>query len=149
MAGFQAGGNAIYRSAVEAFFSIVTSAHSYVTGGSNDHEYWGPANTMADAVTSVRPSPGLQRLALVLLCTRQLPACCTPWGAAMGSEWLQFVALLLHVWHYYCSQARQHEGCRCLGQGHTALLLSADLMSLPVQADNGWATEEICTQVLF
>ena len=56
VAGFQAAGHDIYRAATETFFRLVTSAHSYVTGGSNDREFWGPPNTIADAVTNVRLS---------------------------------------------------------------------------------------------
>ena len=43
------------RTATETFFRLVTSAHSYATGGSNDHEFWGPPNRVADAVTFVCP----------------------------------------------------------------------------------------------
>ena len=56
VAAFQAGGHQVYQAAVSTFFRFVTSTHSYVTGGSNDREFWGPPSTLADAITNVRPA---------------------------------------------------------------------------------------------
>ena len=53
-AAFEKAGDDVSYAAVSNFFSLVTTGHSFATGGSNDHEYWGPARTMADAVLLVR-----------------------------------------------------------------------------------------------
>ena len=53
-AAFEKAGDDVSYAAVSNFFSMVTTGHSFATGGSNDHEYWGPARTMADAVLLVR-----------------------------------------------------------------------------------------------
>ncbi len=42
------------RAAVSYFFDALTANHSFATGGSNDHEYWGPPMAMADQVAVVR-----------------------------------------------------------------------------------------------
>lgn len=52
----KAGHNASY-AAVSNFFSVVTSAHSFATGGNNDHEYWGAPRQLADSVLLVRGCP--------------------------------------------------------------------------------------------
>ena len=53
-AAFEKAGDDVSYAAVSNFFSAVTSRHSFATGGNNDHEYWGPAGSMADAVLLVR-----------------------------------------------------------------------------------------------
>lgn len=52
-AQFETAGNSSSYAAVNSFFDSVTSRHSFATGGSNDHEFWGPAMTMADAIMEV------------------------------------------------------------------------------------------------
>lgn len=37
--------------AVQHFFDVITHHHSYATGGSNDGEFWGPADQVADAIS--------------------------------------------------------------------------------------------------
>ena len=52
-AAFEKAGDDVAYAAVSNFFAMVTTGHSFATGGSNDHEFWGPARTMADAVLLV------------------------------------------------------------------------------------------------
>jgi len=52
-AQFEAAGNSSSFAAVSSFFNSLTERHSFATGGSNDHEYWGPPLTMADAIMEV------------------------------------------------------------------------------------------------
>ena len=52
-AQFEVAGNSSSFAAVSSFFNSVTERHSFATGGSNDHEYWGPPLTMADAIMEV------------------------------------------------------------------------------------------------
>ena len=51
---YDAVGDKSAAGAVTNFFRIVTEHHSYATGGSNDHEVWGGADQLADAVYTVR-----------------------------------------------------------------------------------------------
>jgi hypothetical protein len=53
-AQFEKGARDASYAAVTNFFSFVTTAHSFATGGSNDHEYWGPPLRVGDAVLLVR-----------------------------------------------------------------------------------------------
>ena len=53
-AAFEKAQDDVGFAAVSNFFDMVTSAHSFATGGSNDHEYWGPPRTMADSLLLVR-----------------------------------------------------------------------------------------------
>jgi uncharacterized protein len=46
--GYELTGNLTKEAIVVNFFSIVNSSHSWSTGGSNDHEFWGTANQMGD-----------------------------------------------------------------------------------------------------
>ena len=46
--GYEQTGNATDRAIAEEFFLAVTTNHSWVTGGSNDGEYWGAARRMGD-----------------------------------------------------------------------------------------------------
>ena len=57
-AQFETAGNSSSFAAVNSFYNSITSRHSFATGGSNDHEYWGPSLTMADAIMEVRPPHG-------------------------------------------------------------------------------------------
>ena len=52
-AQFETAGNSSSYSAVNSFFNSLTARHSFVTGGSNDHEFWGPPLTIADSVMEV------------------------------------------------------------------------------------------------
>ena len=52
-AHFETDRNSSSYAAVNSFFITLTARHSFSTGGSNDHEYWGPPLTMADAVEEV------------------------------------------------------------------------------------------------
>ena len=52
-AHFETDRNSSSYAAVSSFFKILTTRHSFSTGGSNDHEYWGPPLTMADALEEV------------------------------------------------------------------------------------------------
>ena len=54
VAGYEATGLEGYGKAVVTFFEKLTQHHSYVTGGSNQGESWGPADNVADAITDVR-----------------------------------------------------------------------------------------------
>ena len=54
-AQFESAGNSSSFAAVNSFYNSITMRHSFATGGSNDHEYWGPPLTMADAIMEVRP----------------------------------------------------------------------------------------------
>ena len=46
--GFELTGNATKQAVVQNFFGIVTSAHSFPTGGSSDGEMWGAPNLIGD-----------------------------------------------------------------------------------------------------
>ena len=52
-AHFETDRNSSSYAAVNSFFNALTARHSFSTGGSNDHEYWGPPLTMADAIEKV------------------------------------------------------------------------------------------------
>ena len=52
-AHFETDRNSSSYAAVNSFFNTLTARHSFSTGGSNDHEYWGPPLTMADAIEEV------------------------------------------------------------------------------------------------
>ena len=54
VAAFEATGLQGYGQAVLTFFNKLVAHHSYVTGGSNQGEFWGPPDNVADAVTDVR-----------------------------------------------------------------------------------------------
>ena len=54
VAGYEATGLKGYGQAVLTFYKRLTEQHSYVTGGSNQGEMWGPPDNVADAVTDVR-----------------------------------------------------------------------------------------------
>lgn len=49
--------------AVQHFFEVLTTKHSFATGGSGDYEWWGPPDTMADAL---QVSMGLLLLRMLL-----------------------------------------------------------------------------------
>ncbi|CAL8460830.1 g361 [Coccomyxa elongata] len=49
-ARFEKAGHESSYAAVTNFFSIVTRAHSFATGGNNDHEFWGPPRQLADSI---------------------------------------------------------------------------------------------------
>lgn len=53
-AAFEKAQDNVGYAAVSNFFSMVTGAHSFATGGSNDHEYWGAPRAMADSLLVVR-----------------------------------------------------------------------------------------------
>lgn len=53
-AQFESVGNSSSFAAVNSFYNSLTTRHSFATGGSNDHEYWGPPLTIADAIMEVR-----------------------------------------------------------------------------------------------
>ncbi len=46
--GYELTGNSTQKNITQNFFDIVTSAHSWATGGSNDAEHWGPPHQMGD-----------------------------------------------------------------------------------------------------
>lgn len=50
---YAATGEPDARSASESFLSTLTAHYSFATGGSNDHEAWGDADRLADAVFTV------------------------------------------------------------------------------------------------
>ncbi|DBA96514.1 hypothetical protein WJX77_003023 [Trebouxia sp. C0004] len=50
-AQYEATGDKDALTAVEHFFNVITHHHSYATGGSNDGEFWGPADQVADAIS--------------------------------------------------------------------------------------------------
>ncbi len=54
-AQYETAGNSSSFAAVNSFFNSITTRHSFATGGSNNHEYWGPPLTMADAIMEVGP----------------------------------------------------------------------------------------------
>ena len=54
VAGYEATGLEGYGKAVVTFYEKLTQHHSYVTGGSNQGESWGPPDSVADAITDVR-----------------------------------------------------------------------------------------------
>lgn len=49
-AAYEIAQNTDQQHAVANFFRFVTSAHSFSTGGSNDHEFWQAADTMGDSL---------------------------------------------------------------------------------------------------
>jgi DUF1680 family protein len=56
-AAFEKAQDDVGYAAVSNFFEMVTRGHSYASGGSNDHEYWGPPRAVADALLQVRDAP--------------------------------------------------------------------------------------------
>jgi len=50
--GFELTGNATQKAIVTNFFKIVTTAHSWATGGSNDREHWTTPNRMGDQLNA-------------------------------------------------------------------------------------------------
>ncbi len=60
-ARFEKAGHELSYAAVTNFFSIVTRAHSFATGGNNDHEYWGPPRQLADSIVLVSSIPVTSR----------------------------------------------------------------------------------------
>lgn len=46
--GYEMTGNVTQKAIASNFFNIVTTAHSFATGGSNDHEHWGAPHLMGD-----------------------------------------------------------------------------------------------------
>ena len=65
--------------AVANFFRIVTQSHSFSTGGSNDHEFWGPAQQIGDSILKV------QQLYIGLFLTKYINIISrlTAWGLAV------------------------------------------------------------------
>ena len=51
--GFEVTGNATKAAIVAAFFAILTTNHSFATGGSNSAEHWGFAQQLGDELTAV------------------------------------------------------------------------------------------------
>lgn len=50
--GYELTGNTTQKAIVENFFEIVTTNHSWATGGSNDGEHWGPPRMMGDELNA-------------------------------------------------------------------------------------------------
>jgi len=49
-ARFEKAGHDASYAAVTNFYTMITRAHSFATGGNNDHEYWGPPRQLADSI---------------------------------------------------------------------------------------------------
>lgn len=48
--GWELTGNATKASIVRNFFHFLNASHTYATGGSNDHQFWGPPNALGAAL---------------------------------------------------------------------------------------------------
>lgn len=52
--GYELTGNATQKAIAENFFSIITTAHSFATGGSNDDEHWGSPHELGYDTRCIR-----------------------------------------------------------------------------------------------
>jgi DUF1680 family protein len=50
--GFLLSGNTTQAAIVDNFLDILGENHSWATGGSNDHEYWGPSRLLGDSMNA-------------------------------------------------------------------------------------------------
>ena len=50
--GYILTGNATQQQIVDHFLAILSENHTYATGGSNDHEWWGPPRVLGDAMNA-------------------------------------------------------------------------------------------------
>ena len=53
-ASYERSGDTAKLAAVRNFFDIITSSHSYATGGNNDGEFWQAPHELGTVVTDVR-----------------------------------------------------------------------------------------------
>lgn len=51
--GWELTGNSTKSTIVSNFFSFLNGSHSFATGGSNDHQFWGSPNQMGDQLDAV------------------------------------------------------------------------------------------------
>ena len=103
-AHFETDRNSSSYAAVNSFFNTLTARHSFSTGGSNDHECWGPPLTMADAIEKVCLESSILLLATCCFAQYIRPEIARKQRCKQRKDMVTLDASVLnHFWNLWCA----------------------------------------------